>query len=178
VLLDDGADQSFGYSVTRFVSIAGLLVGILLFDAISGSTSAQQGITGVARVAWMQGCWETSSPQRTIEEHWMSPRGGSMLGVGRTVRDGRLIEYEMILLSERGDRLAYEAHPSGQTPATFMSSTVTSSAVVFENPEHDFPQRIGYERKGADSLTAWVEGPQNGRTRRIEFAYTRARCPQ
>jgi len=160
----------------RNTAIGGLLVLLLLVGSVT-FTVAQQAISGVARVAWMQGCWETSSPQGTIEEHWMSPRGSSMLGVGRTVRDGRLIEYEMVLLSERGDRLAYEAHPSGQTPATFMSGMVTASSVVFENPEHDFPQRIGYERKGPDSLTAWVEGPQNGRTRRIEFAYTRARCP-
>jgi len=140
--------------------------------------AAQPAATGLSRVAWMQGCWETTSPQRTIDEHWMAPRGGSMLGISRTVREGRLVEHELMILTERGEQLAYEAHPSGQSPATFLSTTVSSSMVVFENPSHDFPQRIGYERKGADSLTAWVEGPQNGRTRRIEFAYRRGQCPR
>jgi hypothetical protein len=152
-------------------------LGLLLFGTVAGA-GAQPAATGLSRVAWMQGCWETTSPQRTIDEHWMSPRGGSMLGMSRTVRDGRLVEHELMILSERGEQLAYEAHPSGQSPATFLSTTVTSSMVVFENPAHDFPQRIGYERKGADSLTAWVEGPQNGRTRRSEFAYQRAQCPR
>ena len=160
------------------------LLAILVAAASAGIANAQQAtgpapsaVEGLARVAWMQGCWETSSPQRTIDEHWMSPRGGSMLGMSRTVRDGRLVEHELMILTERGDQLAYEAHPSGQASAVFLSSMVTTSMVVFENPQHDFPQRIGYERKDADSLTAWVEGPQNGRTRRIEFAYQRAHCP-
>ena len=153
------------------------IVAIVIVVADAYAMRAQQP-TGIARVGWMQGCWETSSPQRTIDEQWMSPRGGSMLGMSRTVRDGRLVEHELMILSERGDQLAYEAHPSGQNPATFLSSRIEPSLVVFENSAHDFPQRIGYERKGPDSLTAWVEGPQNGRTRRIEYAYQRAQCPR
>jgi hypothetical protein len=163
--------------VSRLSIVAARMVAIIMFFVGAPTPSAQQP-TGIGRVEWMQGCWEQSSPQRTIDEQWMSPRGGSMLGMSRTMRDGRLVEHELMILTERGDQLAYEAHPSGQTPATFVSSMITPSMVVFENSTHDFPQRIGYERKGADSLTAWVEGPQNGRTRRIEFAYQRAQCPR
>jgi hypothetical protein len=160
---------------SRLSIVAVPIIGIV-FVMDARVTSAQQP-DGIARVGWMQGCWEASSPQRTIDEQWMSPRGGNMLGMSRTVRDGRLVEHELMILSERGDQLAYEAHPSGQTPTVFVSSTITASTVVFENRAHDFPQRIGYERKG-DSLLAWIEGPQNGRTRRIEYAYRRAQCPR
>jgi hypothetical protein len=161
----------------RLSIVPASILGVVVFVVSARATSAQQP-AGIARVAWMQGCWETSSPQRTIDEQWMAPRGGSMIGMSRTVRDGRLVEHELMILSERGDQLAYEAHPSGQKTAVFLSTALTASTVVFENPAHDFPQRIGYERTSADSLTAWVEGPQNGRTRRIEFAYQRAPCPR
>ena len=40
----------------------------------------------IEQVGWLTGCWEMSSPQRTIEEHWLPPRGGTMLGIGRTVQ--------------------------------------------------------------------------------------------
>ena len=124
----------------------------------------------------MQGCWAMESGERLVEEQWLAPRASSMLGVGRTTRGTTLIEYEMVLIRERGDRLSYEAHPSDQEPAVFMSTTIRDRSIVFENLKHDFPQRIGYERNGSDRLTAWIEGPQNGQTRRIEFAYQRVPC--
>jgi hypothetical protein len=98
-----------------------------------------------------------------------------MIGVSRTIRDGKLTEYEMIVLRERGDELAYEAHPSGQRAATFLSTRISPSELVFENAAHDFPQQIGYRLDG-DALRAWIRGTQNGKERRIEFPYTRARC--
>ena len=106
----------------------------------------------------------------------MAPRGGSLLGMGRTVRGTETVEYELVLITLKDGRLAYQAHPSGQAAATFLSTTASDSSVVFENPEHDFPQTIGYRRDGADGLQAWIEGTANRRSRRIDFAYRRVRC--
>jgi hypothetical protein len=131
--------------------------------------------TGIERAAWLQGCWESTTPARTIEESWTTATGGSMIGVSRTIRDGKMTAYEMIVLREEGDRLAYEAHPSGQASTTFLSTRISGSELVFGNPAHDFPQEVGYRRDG-DSLLAWIRGTKNGQERRIEFPYTRARC--
>jgi hypothetical protein len=130
----------------------------------------------VDRVAWLQGCWRSTRGEATIEEQWMAPRGGAMLGMGRTVRGSKLVEYELVLITEQEGRLAYEAHPSGQPAATFMATAATDTSVVFENPQHDFPQRVGYRRNGADALDAWVEGQADGKSRRVDFSYQRARC--
>jgi len=129
----------------------------------------------VERVVWLQGCWAMESNDRLVEEQWLPPRASSMLGVGRTTRGTTLVDYEMVLIRERGDQLSYEAHPVNQQPAVFMSTTIGDRSIVFENLKHDFPQRVGYERKG-DRLAAWIEGPQNGQTRRIDFAYERVSC--
>jgi hypothetical protein len=130
----------------------------------------------VDRVKWLQGCWQATRGEATIEEQWMAPRGGTMLGMGRTVRGGKTAEYEMVLIKEQGGVLAYEAHPSGQPSATFVSTTASDTTVVFENAKHDFPQRVGYQREGTDGLHAWIEGEINGKARRVDFAYRRARC--
>jgi hypothetical protein len=148
---------------------------LLLVLAATVQASLQSPI-GVERLAWMTGCWETKSAQRTVEEHWLAPRGQTMLGMGRTVRDGRTTEYEFVVLEKRDDRLAYEAHPSGQPPAVFLSREVREDSVVFENAQHDFPQRVGYQQRGPDSLLAWIEGSQDGRLRRVEFQYQRVPC--
>jgi hypothetical protein len=131
----------------------------------------------IEQLRWLQGCWETVSPQRTVEEQWMAPRGGSMMGMSRTVRGGKLVEYETIVIRQQGNQLAYEAHPSGQRSAVFLSSAVTESMVVFENPQHDFPQKIGYQLAAGGTLLAWIEGASKGQSRRVEFPYRRASCP-
>jgi hypothetical protein len=143
--------------------------------AVVRADGAPQG-AGIQQLAWLQGCWETTSATRTVEEQWTSPRGRSMVGLSRTVRGGDLAAYELVVIRERDDRLVYIAHPSGQPAAEFLSTSLSEGRVVFENPAHDFPQRIGYRRQGP-SLLAWIEGTTDGQERRVEFPYRRAACP-
>src|SRR5262249_45622254 len=145
--------------------------------AATGSAPSSGGAgAGIQRVAWLARCWELSSNGRTVEEHWMAPRGKNMINAGRTMKGDTLVEFEQVVLREEGDRLAYEAHPSSQPSAVFMSTTVGDGSVVFENPDHDFPQRVGYDRKG-DALVGWIEGMRDGKIRRIEFPYRHVPCP-
>jgi hypothetical protein len=130
----------------------------------------------IERLAWLQGCWQASSPRRVIEENWTAPRGRSMIGVGRTIRGDSLIEYELVVVRQQPGRLTYEAHPSGQAGAVFTAQAAADSMVVFENLAHDFPQRVGYRRLGGDSLIGWIEGTRDGRARRIDFPYARVAC--
>ena len=146
---------------------------MVLLTGLSAGADAQPGID---RVAWMAGCWSLTVEGRTVDEQWMAPRGGAMLGISRTVKDGRLTAYELVVLRERGDALTFLAHPSGQAAGEFASKSVEAMSVVFENTEHDFPQRIGYRRRG-DDLDAWIEGAVGGATRRVEFPYRRVSCP-
>ena len=153
-----------------------LIVAAIVTSSLSHPAVAQSP-SGIDRVAWLQGCWERTSSQRIVEEQWMAPRGKTMMGMGRTTQGDRVVEHEFLILREQGDQLAYEAHPSGQPTAVFVSRTVDESTVVFENPQHDFPQRVGYRRESPDALLAWIEGTSKGQPRRVEFAYRRAACP-
>jgi Domain of unknown function (DUF6265) len=140
------------------------------------STVACAQTAGVQRLAWLAGCWSFTTGERTVDEQWMAPRAGSMQGMSRTIRSERLIEHEAVILRERGDQLDYEVSPSGQAKTVFSSVSVGDNGIVFENLQHDFPQRIGYRRTG-DQLLAWIEGPRNGAMRRIEYPYQRVACP-
>jgi len=149
---------------------------VLVVPFLFGGSVAGAQATAIKDVAWLQGCWEQRDGDRVVEERWMAPRAGSMLGVGRTTRSEKLVEHEYIVLTERDGRLAYEAHPSGQATVTFMSKPVANREVVFEDPTHDFPQRVGYKSTGPGQLLAWVEGTSGGKTRRIEFTYRIVNC--
>jgi hypothetical protein len=155
-----------------------LALVIILTLAVGWETTGSQpaGQDGLAHLAWLAGCWQSTSSRRTVEEHWLPVRGNSMVGVSRTVLADTLLEYELVVLRERDGVIAYEAHPSGQPAAIFPARAITDSSAIFENPTHDFPQRIGYTRR-ADSLIAWIEGERDGRARRVEFPYVRVACP-
>jgi hypothetical protein len=59
----------------------------------------------------------------------------------------------------------------------FQSTTISQTTAIFENPEHDFPQRVGYRLDKPDALVAWIEGTSKGQPRRVEFSYARVACP-
>ena len=132
---------------------------------------------GIEQLAWMTGCWELTAGERTVEEQWMAPRGGSMVGMSRTVRGGKTITWETVFLREDSTgAITYNAFPSGQAAAVFPAVEVSDSHAVFSNPSHDFPQRIIYRRRG-DALVARVEGETGGRTRGTDFPYRKVECP-
>jgi Domain of unknown function (DUF6265) len=130
---------------------------------------------GVKDVSWISGCWESSRGGRHIVEQWTPPEGGTMLGMSRTVVNGKTSEYEFLMIREGTNGLEYVARPSGQPEATFTAVRLSADEVVFENPAHDFPTRIIYRRQ-APGLTAAIEGSANGQPRRIDFPYTKAAC--
>lgn len=138
-----------------------------------------EGRDAVQRLSWFTGCWRRQAPgsPNVVEEHWMAPRAGFALGMSRTVRnDTIVVEYEQLRLFQRTGRAVYHAEPSGQTPTDFEAQTTSDSLVVFENPAHDFPQRIIYRKRGADSLIARIEGTMRGQARAADFAYARVAC--
>jgi hypothetical protein len=129
------------------------------------------------KLRWMAGCLEMRSGDRFVEEQRMDLRGGSMLGMARTTTSRGLGEYELTLIHEKGGKIVFEAHPSGQPAAEFTARVVGSDSVIFSAPEHDYPQIVGYRRSGPDSVVAWIDGKTGGKSRRVEFAYRRVSCP-
>jgi len=148
----------------------------LLVTPLAGAARAQSA-QPIASLHWLTGCLEARSGARVVEEQRMPLSAGTMLGMGRTTNARGLADYELTLIRQDSARLVYEAHPRGQPSATFVARVANEDSVVFELPEHDFPQRVAYRRVGRDSVLAWVEGTLRGTTRRIEFPYLRVPCP-
>src|SRR4051812_48796208 len=150
---------------------------IVLFFSHTRSARSQQSRGVVDRLGWIAGCWRqsgSSGNNRVTDEQWMTPRGHTMLGMSRTVRDDSVVvEWEQLRILERNGRAVYHAQPSGQSSADFEAREVSDTIVIFENPKQEFPQRIIYRRRGADSLIARIEGMRNEHLRGIDFPYAR-----
>ncbi len=146
---------------------------MLAYAPVPGGTTNPRQIN---KLSWLAGCWRQSSSRAVIDEQWMAPNGGMMMGAGRTVRGDSVSEYEAVRIFERGETVIYHAEPSQQQPADFTSIELTDSTVVFENPTHDYPQRVFYRKRGRDSLIAGISGTMNGKSRVIPFPYARVDC--
>lgn len=82
------------------------LLALVLSSAFaSSSVPVDEQENRLERVAWLAGCWEFEGSTTVVEEQWMRPRGGTMLGMSRTVRDGRTVGWELVRIDLREDRL-------------------------------------------------------------------------
>jgi hypothetical protein len=125
--------------------------------------------------AWLAGHWRIEQPDRLVDEQWMAPAGGLMLGMARNIERGKVREYEFTLLrQEANGDILYVASPSKQAETVFKLTSLNDGTAVFENPQHDFPKKIVYARQPDGSLLAAIEGPgRDGKSRRVEYPYRR-----
>jgi hypothetical protein len=132
---------------------------------------------GLERLNWIAGCWEGRTGNRIYTEQWMKPAAGLMLGMSRTVTGDRVTAFEFLQIRDDGSGMSYVAKPSGQAEASFKLLRQSDREVVFENPQHDFPQRITYRLQPDGSLLARIEGKLNGADRASDFSMKPAACP-
>ncbi len=107
-------------------------------------------------LSFFAGHWSRSEGGETVEEVWLPARGGFLIGMNRT-SSAQGGEFEFLRIGEHEGKLAYLASPGGSKPTPFALKSLEGTKAVFENPAHDFPQMISYERKG-DALTATIAG--------------------
>jgi hypothetical protein len=131
-------------------------------------------------LAWMAGTWTGSDGGVQREEHWMAPRGGSMLGVHRDTQGGRTVSFEFLRIEAGADGIVYWASPQGRPATPFKlagggaGGATDDGSAVFENPHHDFPRRILYWRDGAGALCARTEGTLGGKPASEEWCWKAA----
>ena len=118
----------------------------------------------------MAGSWR-SGP---IEEHWTTPGGGLMVGMNREIRPNGKGRFDFMRIEEREGTLVYLAMPGGRPATEFPLKSSGDRRVVFENPEHDFPQRVIYWRSGK-RLCARVEGTMKGKLEGEQWCWDRIR---
>lgn len=134
------------------------------------------------QLAWLAGSWEArhvqaqGAPTAWTEEHWTRPRGGILLGIGRRGQGARLGMFEFMAIRPGADGvLTLVARPDGEGEGTPFRLVRSGPAdALFENPAHDYPQRIRYRRAGAQLIAtisrldgsgerSWTFDPQPAR---------------
>ena len=113
----------------------------------------------INKVKWLQGTWANNTPQGILYEHWQQLNDSALSGTSYFMENGDTVLFERIHLVERNNNLFFivtGADPKNNGPIEFKGTKVETDQFRFENPAHDFPQVIYYQRVGTDSILAHV----------------------
>lgn len=160
---------------------AGILASLAL--AMSGAARVQPPSAEAASAAqakaealgWLTGTWEAersgaegAQPAWT-DESWTTPRGGMLVGIGRRGVGHRLGMWEVMrIATDAAGQTALHVTMDDGSSTSFALVRSAAREAVFENPAHDYPQRIGY-RRTADGLEAWISRIDGSSERRWSF---------
>jgi hypothetical protein len=117
------------------------------------------------------GKWKMDITSSEVYEEWEIKSEDELSGISYSIDEDKKSVSEYLYLKSFGGLWSYIAHPVDQSITLFALVEHTPKKFVFENKEHDFPQRIIYEFHKDGKLTAAIEGDINGVHKRKEFSF-------
>ncbi len=151
----------------KLLSRLGITLALLSFMTASAAD--------LKDLEWLAGKWILTKGSRVVEEQWMAPAGGMMLGMSRAQSSGKVNEFEFLRIEQRGQDVFYVAQPGGRPATEFKLVKNTPTELVFENLQHDFPQQIIYTHNADGSMTASIKGPGKQGPKTFSFEYQRVK---
>lgn len=150
-----------------------MLVAIALFamsqfvspDLHAGSVTADD-TPGIERLAFLAGTWRGTYPGGEWESAYTTPQGGVVLSSSKDMRGGKVVMIEFEHFREVEGNIVLTPYPFGKKSRVSFKMTefdTNAKRAVFTNPEHDFPNKLVYERTAKDELTIQVIGTQRGK---------------
>lgn len=130
----------------------------------------------ITKAEWLIGTWENKTPRGSIYETWNKTSDTELTGKSYIVKEQDTIVFENIRLVQEQDGLFYiptVKNQNGGLPVRYAAKTISKTQLVFENPQHDFPQIISYTKITSDSLVAEISGTKNGQERSQMFSMKR-----
>ncbi len=122
----------------------------------------------IEKASWLIGSWENASPEGTMSETWTRENDSVFSGQAYYITDKNdTLHSETIALNESVGALVYTPIVKGQNndkPVSFKMTSSKENQLVFENPDHDFPTKIVYNKITADSIVAEISGMQQGKS--------------
>ncbi|NTV83240.1 MAG: hypothetical protein HGA23_02935 [Bacteroidales bacterium] len=130
------------------------------------------------QLEWLQGSWANISEEGQFYETWSKVNDSVYSGLSFMIVKEDTVFSEAILLESIGNELFYKVSVSDQNneqAVSFKLISLASGEFIFENKEHDFPQRIIYKNPLPDSINARIEGTVEGVFRVEEFPMKRTK---
>ncbi|RYD70074.1 MAG: hypothetical protein EOP53_26045 [Sphingobacteriales bacterium] len=125
---------------------------------------------------WLKGNWVAAKDSSRLFENWQQENDSTLSGRGILVEKRDTIFTETMQIFQHNNTLIYRAKPAGQNndlPVDFILVSDSANKWIFENFNHDFPQRITYIHPSENALHARIEGSIKGNVRGEDFNFSR-----
>ena len=125
---------------------------------------------------WLIGTWENNSQDGVLTENWQKVNDRTFSATSYFIKNDDTLHSEKITLSQHSEMLMYSATVNGQNndkAIDFGSTTTTENKLVFENPSHDYPQKITYTKNANNTLTAEISGNLQGKMTTEKFVMSK-----
>jgi hypothetical protein len=132
--------------------------------------------TDFEKLSWIVDRWVSTDGDATSYEHWEKVSNDLIVGSSETIKNGDTVFHEKLKIAKEGDDIFYIAEVKhNPAPVKFKLTSISDNQAVFENPEHDFPQKIVYKNTDGN-LHASIEGPgKDGKWRKVDFIMNKMR---
>lgn len=161
-----------------------LLLPTLLFSCkdtieknVPTSETAVADTQKIAQLKWLLGTWVNQDGDAYSQETWSMENDSTFTAYSFVEMNKKEIVFaETMALEKKGEDLVLtvaSASEDGARPVSFNMISIDSGRVIFENRNHDFPQRIVYTYPAKDSLHAWIEGLEDGTSKKVDFSFNR-----
>ena len=123
---------------------------------------------------WLEGKWQIN--ESASFEEWTKIDDTLYRGKGYEIRKNDTLITEMIEIVQKGKEVFYIPSVADQNngqPVEFKLISKKKGIIIFENKNHDFPQRIIYVKNGKDQIDAKIEGEKKGVFSEIKFTLKR-----
>lgn len=138
----------------------------------------------IDQLGWIAGAWTGTLGDRTIEQHWSAPRGGSMIAMYRSIQGDRATLYELLAIEQEGQglvlRIKHFAPGPGLVGQEAKDESMNHSLVsldgrtaVFEAAAVGGPVRVSFRSPDSGTLNITVARQRDGVPVTTEFKYTR-----
>lgn len=129
---------------------------------------------------WLVGCWQAKSARddSTINETWLSPRGGTLMGVGQTYMNGKTPGWEAMRMYDEAGTVKLWLRPGLRNELTLTLEAAGENFAAFLVKEGESTTKLRYERKSATELLATFRLEQGENRRGADFLFAKTECAE
>jgi len=171
--------------------VATVLCGMLV-TGLSFAAQAPPDVTparaSVDQLGFIAGQWRGTLNDRTIEQHWMAPAAGAMVGMYRSIRESKATLYELLAIEQDAEQVMLRikhftpgaglvSQEAKEQSADHVLIKLEARTAVFAGGAAGAPVRVTFDSPDASTLNITVERQREGKPVATEFKYKRIAQP-